>query len=41
LTHAEIEAVMAALQAIQGSRAFKESERMCRFLRFAAEHESP
>jgi TolB-like protein len=38
LTHAEIEAVKTALQAIQGSRAFKDSERMCRFLRFAAEH---
>jgi hypothetical protein len=38
LTPAEIEAIKAALHAIQGSRAFKDSERMCRFLRFAAEH---
>jgi serine/threonine-protein kinase len=38
LTPAEIEAVNAAIHAIQRSRAFKDSERMCRFLRFAAEH---
>jgi serine/threonine-protein kinase len=38
LTRGEIEAVETALRAILGSQAFKGSERMCRFLRLAAEH---